>query len=207
MKVLKIAATNLQKCLNTPDLWFQFTYFTAFFFFNSYIGKKNHKNNGMGKPVIKVIGTDFIPCAQSPRFYTSGKGICRKILVAMFSSSCLKHMDMVKCSKTPPIPHIFIVMLVKGLEPALLAFQKTLENKFWSLGLNRSLFPGVAGVAESCGNPWPQRCPVYRLPAYLPDLCWHTWHGVHQIIIKNYRLSWSFAYCRQNVLISGSNGS
>lgn len=63
------SATHLQKCLNTPDLWYQFTYCTAFFFFNGYIEeKKNQKNSGKRKPVIKVIGIDVSPCAIDPDF-------------------------------------------------------------------------------------------------------------------------------------------
>lgn len=73
--------------------------------------------------------------------------------MVMFSSSYLKHVDIVKCSKTPPIPDIFAVVFVKGSEPALHAFQKALENKFRCLGLNFSLFPGLAWVVESSGSP------------------------------------------------------
>lgn len=201
------SATHLQKCLNTPGLWCQFTYCTAFFFFFGYIEEKNQKNSGKKKPVIKVIGTDVSPCVHSPRFYINGTDISRKILVAMFSSSCLKHMDVVKRSKTPPVPHIFTGIFVNGLGSALHAFQKALENKFWCLVLNCSLFPGLAWFAESSGNPQPQEVQYTDSQ----PICLTT-TGIHGIKVIKYkkkiqRLSGSFAYCRQNVLIRESNAS
>lgn len=89
-------AADLQKCLHTR-LVLVSVYLFSRFFSNSYIEKTppksgevkaNHKNHWHC-----VI---FLPLCHSPRVYSNGTGNWSKILVAMFSSSCLKPMDVVK---------------------------------------------------------------------------------------------------------------
>lgn len=81
----------------TPDLsWFRFTYFPDFFLIATL--KKLPPKVVRWKQIIKIIGTAllFLPSCHSPRVYSNGTGNWSKILVAMFSSSCLKPMDVVK---------------------------------------------------------------------------------------------------------------
>lgn len=89
-------AADLQKCLHTRLVLVSVYLFSRFFLIATL--KKLPPKVVRWKQIIKIIGTAllFLPSCHSPRVYSNGTGNWSKILVAMFSSSCLKPMDVVK---------------------------------------------------------------------------------------------------------------
>lgn len=86
-----------------------------------------------GEAIIKIIATVlcfFLLCPLSTELYTSGTGNCNEIVTAVFSSPwlLLKPMDAVKVLQTPPVHHILTAVFVEGLEPALQACMRALED-------------------------------------------------------------------------------
>lgn len=165
-------ATDLQKCLNTRLLIVVSVHLFSCLFFNSYIEKKNHKKSGDIKAIIKIttLCYDFCLCAHSPRLYSNGTGNSSKILVAMFSSFCLKPMDIVKVLQNTSNParlHWEVCQGFRACSICLCESSRKYNNTFTCPALNFFLFSRLALVVEFSGNPLAQRCPVNPQPISL----------------------------------------
>lgn len=99
----------------------------------SFISRQSQCCVVQGKAIIKIIATVLcflLSCPLSTELYTSGTGNCSEILMAVFSSPwfLLKPVVVVKVLQTPPTHHIFTAVFVEGLEPALQACTRALED-------------------------------------------------------------------------------